>query len=164
MSLLLLPLVSVIAVNPSPAFAEGTGCPASGCVGAFPSDTNCEDDAAKYPIATAPIFWSLHTENSRISLVYSPLCSTYWGSVDGLFTGYPESLTVFGQDQYGGREKLLYSQGSTENSLSAIETKMVAAGPGSIKFCASNGDSQDDPDLDPSNNSDQPLANCTDWR
>jgi hypothetical protein len=147
---------AVVTVMPvaAPAFAAGTGCPSSGCVGQSVDSTNCRNGA--YAIASTLVQYQLQVNRMREWMFYSPLCNTYWGLTTTHTGGYPYSMELYAQDEYGGRDTRVFSYFAPFAPDIAYESTMVSAG-NSVKMCI-NGSLESSPDVDPY------LYGCTDWR
>ncbi|HWS34809.1 MAG TPA: hypothetical protein VN408_18970, partial [Actinoplanes sp.] len=130
----------------APALAATAQCPASGCDGAWVSDSNCGTAAAQtYPIASMLIQHQMQPTALPEWMIYSPLCDTFWGQIENSFTGYNVGVQIWRQPEYGGRNTLAYFAVEDKGGRSTIETRMYSAKKGSVKFCVSHDAA--DPDL-----------------
>jgi hypothetical protein len=147
---------AALAVTPAaaPAFAAGTGCPSSGCVGQTVDSTNCRNGA--YAIASTWVLYQMKVAQLREWMFYSPLCDTYWGLTTNHTGGYGYSMELFAQDEYGGRDKQVFSYFTASAPDIAYESTMVSAAA-SVKMCI-NGSPETSPEADPD------TYGCTDWR
>ncbi|MFC4067422.1 hypothetical protein [Actinoplanes subglobosus] len=131
------------------------------------SESNCgAAEAEAYPIAS---LWVMHHNRPQVMrewMFYSPLCDTFWGQVEHHYGGWDIPLQMWRQPEYGGRNVLAYGAvhvGSIEVE-DTLETRMVSAKKGAVKFCV--GGLDQDPDTEPENQeySDYQTEDCTTFR